>query len=465
VDSSTGATIALNDLAGRQRLVLIRTSNGATIQSNQFDTRPLGLNGEVFSGGALFEWAGLEIQSSWQAVVSGNGFRDVARADQEPFNAMRFVDVKNPSFPSQPGAQVSTNIVVGNRSGARSENANLSIQESRFDSTLTGVVGTGSDILTLQNDTFHTALQGGCLRATSASSITLTASWFQGCTAGVAHAVVVSGGFFRVQQSTFMDNRAAVAHSGTSFSATGNTVSGAGFSPAPGDTLVAQAALEATALAITIAQNTLTGHRFNAGIKAAGGLFTARIDSNLVSTNSLGLLLGSLSSVSARDNEIFDNTPAGAVNQSASNVDLPQTWWGDGRGPRGLADSAATGDSLVGNVNPGGWNTGPRSIGTVAAAVRTVRGDGQSAPRNTALPRLFTVRVVDATGRPVAGVSVTFRIASGGGSFGGSNQLKIDTDANGLAEARMTLGTTPGVNTATATASGLNTLTFTATGT
>jgi hypothetical protein len=81
------------------------------------------------------------------------------------------------------------------------------------------------------------------------------------------------------------------------------------------------------------------------------------------------------------------------------------------------------------------------------------------------LPRLFTVRIVDATGRPVAGVSVTFRIASGGGSFGGSNQLKIDTDANGLAEARMTLGTTPGVNTATATASGLNTLTFTATGT
>jgi len=50
VDSTTGATLASNDLAGRQRLLLVRASNAATVQSNLFDTRPLGLNGEVFSG-------------------------------------------------------------------------------------------------------------------------------------------------------------------------------------------------------------------------------------------------------------------------------------------------------------------------------------------------------------------------------------------------------------------------------
>src|SRR5216117_2869294 len=91
VDSSAGATIAANDLAGRQRLALIRWSTGATVQGNLLDTRPLGLNGEVSSGGTLFEWAALEMQSSWQAVVTGNSFRDLGGANQDPYNAMRFV--------------------------------------------------------------------------------------------------------------------------------------------------------------------------------------------------------------------------------------------------------------------------------------------------------------------------------------------------------------------------------------
>src|SRR6266571_5305247 len=55
VDSSAGATIAANDLTGRQRLALIRWSTSATVQGNLLDTRPLGLNGEVSSNGTLFE--------------------------------------------------------------------------------------------------------------------------------------------------------------------------------------------------------------------------------------------------------------------------------------------------------------------------------------------------------------------------------------------------------------------------
>src|SRR5439155_25181856 len=69
----------------------------------------------------LFDWAGLEIQASSQIIVTANSFRDVARADQEPFNGIRFVDVTNPAFPQQPGAQVFSNLLEGNRAGIRSQ--------------------------------------------------------------------------------------------------------------------------------------------------------------------------------------------------------------------------------------------------------------------------------------------------------------------------------------------------------
>lgn len=466
VDSSAGATIAANDLAGRQRLVLVRWTTGATVQGNLLDTRPLGLNGEVNAGGTLFEWAALEMQSSWQALVTGNSFRDIGGANQDPFNAMRFVLVRNPSFPLQAGAQVTGNSAIGSRTGVRSENSNLTVQGSRFDSTLSGVIGTGSDALTLQNDTIDATLQGGCVQATSASSITLTSSWFQGCTSGgAAYAASVGGGVLRVQQSTFLDNRAAVSFSGASFTAIGNTVSGAGFSPAPGDTTVARAALDATAPLVTVVQNAVTGHRFNAGIRAEDGSVSARLDSNLVSTNNVGVLLGSLSNLSARDDDIFDNSAAGVRNEVSSGVSLPQIWWGDARGPRRLADPTATGDSVAGNVTVSSWNSLPLASGTISAALHSVRGDGQTGLRGIPLARAFTVRVVDAVGHPVAGVQVTFKVTGGGGGFGGSGQVKVTTNANGLAEATLTLGASPGINTATATTPGLNTLTFTASGT
>lgn len=469
VDSGAGATIAANDLAGRQRLVLVRWSTGTTVQGNLLDTRPLGLNGEVYSAGTVSEWAALEMQSSWQAVVTGNTFRDVARTDQDPYNAMRFVLVRNPSFPSQVGAQVTSNVAIGTRAGIRSENASLTVQGSRFDSTLSGLVATGSDSLTLQDDTINVTLQGACVQATSASSVALTSSRVQRCTTGggTAYAVSVTGGPLRVQQSTFLDNRAAVLFSGTSFTATGNSVSGAGFNPAPGDTNVARAALDATAPLVTIAQNIVTGHPFNAGIRVRiqGGGSSARLDSNFVSTNNVGVLLNQLSNFSARDNDIFDNSVAGVRNEVGGSVSLPQMWWGDPRGPRRLADPTATGDSLSGNVTVSSWNSTPLASGTVDAAQRSVRGDGQTGVRGTALAKAFTVRVVDAAGRPVAGVQVTFRVTGGGGSFGGSGQVNVTTNASGLAEATLTLGAAAGVNTATASVPSLNTLTFTATGT
>jgi hypothetical protein len=61
-------------------------------QSLRFPTA--GTQRRVYSGGTLLEWAALQLDSSWQAIVASNTFRDVARTDQEPFNAMRFVAVE-----------------------------------------------------------------------------------------------------------------------------------------------------------------------------------------------------------------------------------------------------------------------------------------------------------------------------------------------------------------------------------
>jgi hypothetical protein len=463
VDSSAGATITANDLAGRQRLVLLHASNGATIQSNLFDSRPAGTTGEVYSGGTLYEWAALEIDSSWQAIVSNNTFRDVARTDQEPFNAMRFVSLRNPSPPFQ-GAQLTGNKVVGTRAGIRSEASTLNVQASRFDSTFAGVVGITSDSLTLVNDTIVATLLDACVRATSAGSVVLSNSSFRSCTGAAAYAVSVDGGSLRLQQSTFVGNRSAVTFAGTSFTATADTVSGAAFNPSPGDTLVARGALDATAPSITMTHNIVTGHRYNAGIRAEDGSSSARLDSNFISINTVGVRLGALSNFNARDNDIFDNGPGGALNEDARLIDMTMTWWGDQRGPRAGTDATATGDSLMGNVTASSWNASPLANGVTAAASRKVRGDGQTAARGTVLPKAFTVRVVDAFGRPVAGVQVTFRVTGGGGSIGAS-QVKVNTNSSGLAEVTLTLGSTPGLNTVSATASGLTTLTFTATGT
>jgi len=463
VESSPNATLALNDLAGRQRLMLVRSSNGTTVQNNVFDTRPLGLNGEVFSAGTLLEWSALEMQSSLQLQVTGNTFRDAARVDQEPFNGMRFVDVRNPSSPFY-GAQTFGNGFLGTRAGIRAERSYLYIQGSRFDSTLTAVLGTDNDVLVLQDDTLRQAVRDRCLTGTQSLWVTVTNSLFESCTIGAGHALSVTNGFLSVQQSTFIQNRAAVSFNGNTFTAQGSTSSGAGFSPAPTDTSTAVAAMQVVAQSITIVHNSVTGHAYTAGIRVQGGSGSMRLDSNLVSTNNVGIRLGSLSNFNATNNNIFDNAPAGVVNEVATAITMPSTWWGDGRGPRRLADATATGDSLSGNVTAASWNAAPLANGTAAADEHKVRGDAQTGVRGTALAKAFTVRVVDAAGRAVSGVSVRFKVISGGGSFGGAGQINITTNASGLAEATLTLGGNPGTNTATVTLGGL-TVTFTATGT
>ncbi len=83
-------------------------------------------------------------------------------------------------------------------------------------------------------------------------------------------------------------------------------------------------------------------------------------------------------------------------------------------------------------------------------------GDNQSVPIGTAVPIKPSVIVRDMANNPVSGVSVTFAIGGGGGSLTGVSQM---TNAEGVATVgSWTLGSTPGTNnnTLTATSTGLS---------
>jgi adhesin/invasin len=110
----------------------------------------------------------------------------------------------------------------------------------------------------------------------------------------------------------------------------------------------------------------------------------------------------------------------------------------------------------------------PVSLGVGAPAlVAASAGDGQSATVGTAVTIPPAVVVRDAGGTPVAGVPVTFAVASGGGSV---KDASATTGADGVAAVgRWTLGDAAGANSLTATVGAENVsgnpVTFTATGT
>jgi alpha-tubulin suppressor-like RCC1 family protein len=108
----------------------------------------------------------------------------------------------------------------------------------------------------------------------------------------------------------------------------------------------------------------------------------------------------------------------------------------------------------------GGDPVGPTA--GVPTAITMVGGDGQVAQISTTLTQDFVVRVDDVNGNPVGNIPVIWAVTSGGGSI---TPASDPTDANGLSQARLTLGSTAGANTASATVTGIGSVTFTATGT
>jgi adhesin/invasin len=105
------------------------------------------------------------------------------------------------------------------------------------------------------------------------------------------------------------------------------------------------------------------------------------------------------------------------------------------------------------------------AIGTAGAPVliEKTAGDNQSSPVNRPVPIAPKARVADAAGNGVAGVSVNFTVASGGGAVV-IGTVVTGTDGTATVGAWI-LGPTPGTNTLTVSATGLSPVTFTATAT
>lgn len=103
--------------------------------------------------------------------------------------------------------------------------------------------------------------------------------------------------------------------------------------------------------------------------------------------------------------------------------------------------------------------TGPTLIGT-ADSLQVSSGNNQNGIVSTALSTPLTVQVRTATGAAVAGTSVTFSVATGGGSV---SPAVVATDASGRAQTSWTLGANAGQQTVVATA-GAKVITLTATG-
>ena len=93
------------------------------------------------------------------------------------------------------------------------------------------------------------------------------------------------------------------------------------------------------------------------------------------------------------------------------------------------------------------------------AALVMVAGDGQTGLVNTVLPDSLAVRVDDAQGQPLAGVSVSWTVAGSGSA----SRSSVVTGADGRAAIQRTLGGTAGTQTTTAAVPDLPGVVFTST--
>jgi hypothetical protein len=325
----------------------------------------------------------------------------------------------------------------------------------------------GADTALISGDTLSDAAGSTCILAAGANSVlTVTNVLFTGCTApGSATgrpAISVSGTGSRllVTGATFTGpDQSAIDFTGTELRLRGTRVDGRGTRSVGG--FSTPAVVRAVGSIAEIAGNTILDYDGLAGVELDAP--DIRVDSNRITRNDVALRLIDWNAGQAISNDISGND-TGIVNLRNRDLVATGNWWGDSRGPRRTGTPAATGDSIVGRSTTTSFATAPYLAGTTGASMYAVRGNGQTAARNTTLPKAFTVRVVDAELRPVAGASVTFT-ATGSARFGLGNSVTVTTDASGLAEATLTLGVLPGTATTTVTSPGLNTVTFVATGT
>ena len=462
IDTTSGVTVSSADLAGRAQLVRLTGLSGSNlISGNTFNLsrQP----GEPFTLGSEFDGrSGLEIRLSGNVVVTGNVFSE---AGSQQMDGIRLIDARSSAGG---GATILANQFSSGRYSVGSLRSTWSMTGMRSSGAVIPVVAEATDTITLTSDTLENASGATCLRSIgSTSRLTIASSVLRGCTVaglvtgGPAITVSGSGTSLTVTNSDLSGpDQTAVSFAAHTLVVRGTRMSGAGIRSVSGFARSAVVDVDNSG-PVTMVGNEISGYTGLMGFLAPDGII--RVDSNRVTRNATGIRIIDPKDTQLRGNDIFDNVSIGTQQDRQQRIlNAEGNWWGDSRGPRRGDAPAATGDTTVGITDFTPFATSPHSAGSVAASLRSVRGDAQEGPALTVLPKALTVRVVDADGRPVPGVLVTFRASGPGSSFGGSSTRTVTSDGSGLAEVSLTLGI-PGQVTITVSAAGVPTLTLTAT--
>lgn len=443
LDTTVSARILNDTLAGRHQLVRLTGATGSTMVSANVFTLTL-QSGDPFSAGSSSDGrSALEIRSSTGVAVQGNSFSEPGG---HLMDAIRLIDSRGSAFG---GVRTAANAFVGGRYNVRSTRSSWDMKNSRSDSAIVAVVAEETDSIFLASDTLANSAGKGCVDAGGGGSVLyVTASAFASCTvAGAdtgAAAITVRGTGARltVLSALFAGADAtAIDFLGEVLTVGSSTMSGAGTRTV--SRFRRAAAIAATASSADILSSVVVDYIGLTGLSLAAAV---RVEGNRIARNGIGIsLVGGGASVTG--NDIADQVSLGLGNTAPGLLSAPRNWWGDGRGPRRLTSPDAVGDSTAGVVDVTPLSSGPYFPGTTWDVLRIVRGNAQSATRGTVLPQNLSLRVVDPAGLPVSGVSVTFDVKSGAGRFAGATSVTVTSNASGLAEARLTLGSTAGVTT------------------
>ena len=133
----------------------------------------------------------------------------------------------------------------------------------------------------------------------------------------------------------------------------------------------------------------------------------------------------------------------------------------------GVAEAIRGTARIVAQLLTGAADTAQLSVTLPASQIvkpAAANGDAQTGTAGAALAQPIVAKVAASDGIGVAGTTVTFAVATGGGSVA---PLTAVSDANGLAQTTWTLGTGSGAQSITAAAAALtgSPLTYTATAT
>lgn len=308
-------------------------------------------------------------------------------------------------------------------------------------------------------------------------SVTLVAGDGQSATVGSAVAVAprvrvngTAGGPLALAQVTF-----AVASGGGSLVGPAVVTTDAAGEASPGGWVLGTA-LGANTLTATVTGDGVTGNPVTFTATATAGAPSAARSGVTAAPDTIAASSGSEQSVitvTVRDalgNVVSGATVSLAASGAGTTITQPATPTDAQGRTTGLLSATAIGAKVI-TATVGG-SVVVDSTATVvvtpgaAAAVTAVAGDGQSATVSTSVAVAPRVRVVDAFGTSVPGVSVTFAVTAGGGTV--TPLTAVLTDASGdAAVTSWTLGALAGTHTLSATVAGAgitgNPVTFTAT--